>query len=224
LYGFKIPLGKDNYMNAIYWDLENHSTPHILTCGATGSGKSVFLKSIIEYAIAAGIQKIFILDPKFEFTGYSSKGIEVHNDIEDIEIVMELIVEEMNDRVKYGGKMKTMVIFDEFADALANSRKAKEVKREGRKTLEENLRLLLQKGRSSGYRVVAATQRASVKVITGDAKVNFPIQVCFRVPKEADSRVVLDESGAEALTGMGDALIKSPSYPDTVRFQAYYKP
>jgi len=90
--------------------------------------------------------------------------------------------------------------------------------------LEENLRVLLQKGRSSGFRIIAATQRASVKVITGDAKVNFPVQICFRVPKEADSRVVLDESGAESLAGMGDGLIKSPEYTETVRFQAFYKP
>jgi len=92
------------------------------------------------------------------------------------------------------------------------------------KSLEENLRILLQKGRSCGFRVIAATQRASVKVITGDAKVNFPVQVCFRVQKEVDSKVVLDESGAETLQGNGDGLIKSPEYLDTIRFQAFYKP
>jgi DNA segregation ATPase FtsK/SpoIIIE-like protein len=84
------------------------------------------------------------------------------------------------------------------------------------------MRILLQKGRSSGYRILAATQRASVKVITGDAKVNFPVQVCFRVPKDIDSIVVLDEPGAESLNGRGDGLIKSPEYPGTVRFQAFY--
>jgi S-DNA-T family DNA segregation ATPase FtsK/SpoIIIE len=93
----------------------------------------------------------------------------------------------------------------------------------GAKSLEENLRILLQKGRSSGFRIMAATQRASVKVITGDSKVNFPVQICFRVPKEQDSRVVLDEPGAESLAGMGDGLIKSPEYRDIVRFQAFYK-
>jgi DNA segregation ATPase FtsK/SpoIIIE-like protein len=92
------------------------------------------------------------------------------------------------------------------------------------KSLEENLKILLQKGRSCGFRIMAATQRASVKVITGDAKVNFPVQICFRVPKEADSRVVIDESGAEALSGRGDGLMKSPEYTDVVRFQSFYKP
>lgn len=90
--------------------------------------------------------------------------------------------------------------------------------------LEENLKMLLQKGRSLGYRIIAATQRASTKVITGDAKVNFPVQVCFRVPKAVDSKVVLDEEGAETLAGHGDGLMKSPDYLATVRFQGFYKP
>ncbi|MCB0448458.1 MAG: hypothetical protein KDD03_13305, partial [Gelidibacter sp.] len=91
-------------------------------------------------------------------------------------------------------------------------------------SLEENLMMLAQKGRSSGYRIIAATQRASAKIIKGDTKVNFPVQVCFRVPKEIDSKVVLDEGGAEALQGRGDGLISSPEYLGLVRFQSFYKP
>ncbi len=247
LRGYKIPVGKDNYEQTIFWDLENHSTPHQLVCGATGSGKSVYLKSVIEYAISAGVEDIIILDPKIkDFKEYSGRQcVSVYNDIDEIETAMELLVEDMNQRVKSGNEKFTLVVFDEFADALANSRKGNELaiyknvvtgqyadgriktKREKtgeKKSLEENLRLLLQKGRAVGFRIVAATQRASVKVITGDAKVNFPVQVCFRVPKETDSRVVLDEAGAESLTGMGDGLIKSPEYTDVIRFQAFYKP
>lgn len=221
LVGFKIPIGKDNFNNTIIWDLENQSTPHVLICGATGSGKSVAIQSIIEYARIAGIDRIVIFDPKFEFNSYNKiDRIEVYSDIEEIESMMKGLVEEMNQRVRSGTQSKTLVIFDEFADAVANSRKGKALC--GDKSLEENLRILLQKGRSSGFRVIAATQRASVKVITGDAKVNFPVQICFRVPKEADSRVVIDEAGAESLTGMGDGLIKSPEYNEVVRFQSYY--
>lgn len=244
LYLRKIPLGKDNFGNTVVWDLDNHSTPHVLICGATGSGKSVSIYSTIEYAKMAGVDKIVILDPKHEFKKLSGQGIQVHNKIEDIEEAMAKLVEEMNFYVENNIVSRTLVVFDEFADALAQSRPAAELKiykeqvigsyKNGlpktkmvhigdHKSLEENLRIILQKGRSSGFRVVAALQRASVKVITGDAKVNFPVQICFMVPKEADSRVVLDEPGAEMLTGKGDGLIKSPEYRDTIRFQAYYK-
>lgn len=244
LVGRKIPIGKDNFGNVIHWDLDNHSTPHVLVCGATGSGKSVSVKSTIEYALLGPCSNIVILDPKYEFTSYKNNPkCKVYNDIVDIEDAMADMVTAMNDAVKYDKKVNTMIIFDEFADAVSSSRKGKElIQKELQvvgsyangsdkmglitvgelKPLEENLRVLLQKGRSVGIRIMAATQRASVKVITGDAKVNFPIQISFRVPKEADSRVVLDEAGAESLSGRGDGLIKSPEYKDTVRFQAYY--
>ena len=223
LQGKRLPLGKDNFGNTIVWDLANHSTPHVLVCGATGSGKSVLVVNTIEYALLAGVDEVVILDPKYEFTDYSRRlGVSVSNDIDDIELKMLMLVEQMNALVRSGKKTNTLVVFDEFADAVAQSAKGKELS--GYKSLEDNLRILLQKGRSSGFRIMAATQRASVKVITGDAKVNFPVQICFRVPKESDSRVVLDETGAESLAGRGDGLIKSPEYSETVRFQAFFKP
>jgi len=242
--GSKIPIGVDNFNQIVYWDINNHSTPHMLVCGATGSGKSVSLKSTIEYALQGVFNKIVIMDPKHEFKAYQSSNVIVVNEIEDIELQMMILVEEMEDRVKNGFSQKTLVIFDEFADAVANSRKGNELKRYDNvtcghyktgepkmkrecvgvdKSLEENLRILLQKGRSSGFRIIAATQRASTKVITGDAKVNFPVQICFRVPKDIDSIVVIDEPGAESLNGRGDGLIKSPEFLNVVRFQAFYK-
>lgn len=223
LVDYKIPIGRNNLEEVIHWDLNNHSTPHVLVCGATGSGKSVALKSIIEFMKLAKVKDITILDPKYEFSQMNIPGVRVISDISDIEDFLIEAVEEMNDRVKYGGKHPfKAIIFDEFADAQAQARKGKELGSD--KSLEENLRIILQKGRSAGFRIIAATQRASVKVITGDAKVNFPIQICFRVPKEIDSKVVIDEGGAESLAGAGDGLIRSPEYPELVRFQAYYKP
>jgi DNA segregation ATPase FtsK/SpoIIIE-like protein len=243
LVDMKIPIGKDNFGNVVYWDLDNQSTPHVLTCGSTGSGKSVALKSIIEYAKLAKVKQVIIFDPKFEFCKMGLKGVGIYNEIEDIENAMSLLVEEMNQRVKSGENSKTLIVFDEFADAQSQAKKGKELDKfeneqigfyaNGKpkfgkvhagtdKSLEENLRMLLQKGRSVGFRIIAATQRASAKVITGDAKANFPVQICFRVPKEIDSRVVIDEPGAESLAGKGDGLIKSPEYPELVRFQAYY--
>lgn len=241
LEGMKIPIGIDNFDQTIIWDLENQSTPHMLICGATGSGKTVSIMSTIAYAKLAGVEEIIIFDPKFEFTNYNAHVV---SDIEDIENTMQKLVEEMNRRVKNGINSKTLIVFDEFADAVANSKKGNDLKvyedvcvgnyKDGGpkmkrehsstlKSLEENLKILLQKGRSSGFRIIAATQRASVKVITGDAKVNFPVQICFRVPKEVDSKVVIDEGGAETLSGRGDGLIKSPEYLNVKRFQAFYK-
>lgn len=243
--GFRIPLGRDNYDNVVFWDMDNHSTPHILICGATGSGKSVAIRSTTEYVVQAGAEKVVILDPKYEFTDLQSGKVQVYNDITAIEEAMKGMVEEMNQLVRSGRKQKTLIVFDEFADAFAQSRSGNDLKiheevmvgtfangnpkfkrqvTEELKSLEDNLRIILQKGRSIGFRVIAATQRASTKIITGDAKVNFPVQICFRVPKEADSRVVLDEPGAESLAGFGDGLIKSPEYKETTRFQAYYIP
>lgn len=252
LVGEKIPIGIDNFGKTVIWDMNNHSTPHMLICGATGSGKSVEIISILEFARRAGIKEIIIFDPKYEFCRFAGDGVSVHNEIEDIEAEMKRLVEEMQRRAKAGGGQKTLLIFDEFADAVSAARSGKELdiieevvvggkqvlgddmqvyslaRKENRvtgrdKSLEENLKILLQKGRSLGFRIIAATQRASTKVITGDAKVNFPVLICFRVPKEVDSKVVLDEPGAETLGGMGDGLIKSPEYLDTVRFQGFYK-
>lgn len=244
----RIPLGIDNFGQTVCWDIDNQSTPHMLICGATGSGKSVCIKSTIEYARLAGIKRIIVLDPKYEFIG-KLQGCEIISDIADIERRMKKLVDEMQERAKIGANSKTLIVFDEFADAVSSARSGKEldirekvevgtkrgplglpipkyeIRTVGReKSLEENLKMLLQKGRSLGYRIIAATQRASTKVITGDAKVNFPVQVCFRVPKAVDSKVVLDEEGAETLAGRGDGLIKSPEYFGTVRFQGFYKP
>lgn len=257
LVDMKIPIGKDNLGDTIIWDLENHSTPHVLVCGNTGSGKSVSLFSTIEYALLLkDVEKIIVLDPKMEFTKYSKrKKVSVYTDIIDIEETMNDLVDEMNEKVKSGNSQKTLVIMDEFADAISASRKGKELdvyemvevgfykpgkdmfgnplpaqpklKREKvgeLKSLEENLRVLLQKGRSTGYRIISATQRASVKVISGDAKVNYPVRICFSVPTALDSKVVLDESGAETLSGKGDFLMRSPEYANMVRGQAFYKP
>lgn len=226
----RLPVGMDNFGRIVWWDLKNHSTPHMLVCGATGSGKSEFLKSLIRFAQAAGIYTIKIVDPKYEFCDID--GTEVVNEIEEIEQMMSDEVKFMQESAKFKGSKSIKLLFiDEFADAIAQARSGKALdivdsvtgKVVGReKSLEENLKMLAQKGRSLGYRIVAATQRASTKIITGDTKVNFPVQVCFRVPKAVDSTVVIDEEGAESLAGLGDGLIRSPEYLDTVRFQGFY--
>ena len=92
-----------------------------------------------------------------------------------------------------------------------------------RKSLMENLQMMLQKGRSAGYHFVAATQRADTNTINGTTKNNLVVQICFKVPKGIDSKVVLDSEGAEQLIGNGDGLINSPEYGNCLtRFQGYY--
>lgn len=216
LTGYRLPLGLDNFRNTVVWDLDNNTTPHVLVCGATGSGKSVCLTNILYYAIESGVKDITILDPKFEFAfAQLPDNVRVLSEISDIDQALADMVVDMNERVKNRRRHFSLVIFDEFADAADQS--------DG--TLIKNFKMLLQKGRSAGFRFVAATQRASVKTIPGDIKVNLPVQVCFRVPKGLDSKVVLDTEGAETLAGAGDGLIHSPEYNDgLVRFQAFYRP
>ena len=234
LEGRRIPLGLDNYRNTVVWDLDNNTTPHVLVCGATGSGKSVCLTNILFYAVEAGVTDITILDPKFEYAYAKLPScVRVLSDISDIEKALAGMVRDMNERVRNRMKHLTLVIFDEFADAADQMRTGKDLDirdEDGKvvgheKSLLENFKMLLQKGRSAGFRFVAATQRASVKTIPGDIKVNLPVQVCFRVPKGLDSKVVIDTEGAETLAGAGDGLIHSPEYNDgLVRFQAFYRP
>lgn len=223
--GHKLPLGLDNFRNTIVWDLDNNTTPHVLVCGGTGSGKSVCLTNILFYALEAGIEDITILDPKYEYAfAKLPDNVRVLSDIRDIEFALAEMVADMNNRVRNRQKWLSLVIFDEFADAVDQSRGQKELE-PGEKSLLENFKMLLQKGRSAGFRFVAATQRASVKTIPGDIKVNLTSQICFKVPKGLDSKVVLDTEGAEALAGSGDGLIHSPEYNDgLVRFQAFYRP
>lgn len=217
--GRRIPVGMDNFRNVIYWDLDNHSTPHLLVCGSTGSGKSVELRSLVEYAKLAGVQDITVMDPKYEFLDLGSDKVKVYTETEDMYRVMGEMVADMQSRPKTGGRHLTLLVIDEFADIMDSTSTDK-----GGMTMEQLLKMLAQKGRALGFRIIAATQRASTKIITGDTKVNFPVQICFRMPKAIDSQVVIDEEGAECLQGQGDGLIKSPEYMDrVVRFQGFYK-
>ena len=220
--GFKIPIGLDNFRKPIYWNIENNSTPHCLVCGGSGSGKSVMLRSIIKYAQLAGVKNIMVMDTKYEMNDMSGDGLDVINDIADIETLAHDLVIEMETRIRQKCRKHTLIVFDEFADAFMQARKGKQLL-PGEKSLEENIQLLLQKGRSCGMRIVMATQRADAKVINGTTKANLSVACCLRMPKAVDSKVVLDEEGANMLNGGGDGLFKSPEYMDQiVRFQGFY--
>ena len=109
---------------------------------------------------------------------------------------------------------RILIIFDEIADAM--------IMAENKKWLVDNMMSIAQKGRAAKINLVACTQRASVKIISGDIKANFSARVCFSVPSQTDSKVILDQPGAEALSGKGDGLFLSPEYPSPVRFQGFY--
>jgi len=230
------PIGKDNYGNTISWSLLNPSTPHMMVAGAAGSGKSVAISNIVEVALQKGMP-VIILDPKYEFTHYSDK-CEVYNELAHIEAYMELAVGEMDGIFKAKGasgnsKNKRLIIFDEAADCLIRQTKervsyeytetGKERKVVDRtfKTLEENVLIIAQKARSAGMHLVLAAQRFSAKVLTGDAKANFTTRLCLTVASGVDSKVMLDQEGAEKLNGKGDALITSPELSEPVRIQCF---
>lgn len=222
LNGLKIPLGVDNFGETVYWNLEHKAaTPHMLIGGASGSGKSVQIRSTIEYAKLANVDRIIVCDPKRDFSEVD--GIDVYNDIADIEAVMDSLVKEMNYRIEHKITDKiTLVVFDELCDAMMCARKPKQLE-EGERTLQENFQMILQKGRSAGFRMLAASQRADTKVLSGNILVNFSIRLCLLVPKKVDSNVIIGEAGGETLAGKGDGLIVSPDYHGrTVRFQGFY--
>lgn len=207
--------------------------PHLLVAGSTGSGKSVFLHSIIRQ-LAAADADMLLIDPKqVEFGFYDN----VLTDVEEIAANLAFLVKEMDvryrklkklgkrDAISAGWKPKVVVI-DEYADLVMSEARPKKsstktvtrsrnsviTHREsdsGDPTIADNIKRLAQKGRAAGIHLVVATQRASVKVISGDVKVNFPVKVVFRMAKEIDSIVMLDEPGAEKLLGKGDMLFAS---------------
>lgn len=236
------PVGKDNFGHVMSWSIDNPSTPHLMIAGASGSGKSVAIKTIIEVAKKLGIP-VAILDPKFEFLDYKEKGYNVINELEDIERFMALKVDEMNKTFRRRGAKgasseKQLVIFDEAADCFARQTKEQRITVEDGnyangmpktktiidrdfKTLEENTLILAQKARSAGIHMVLAAQRFSVKVLTGDAKANFSTRLCLTVASAVDSKVMLDREGAEKLNGKGDALLTSPEYSEPVRIQCF---
>ena len=206
--------------------LDLRSAPHMLVSGSTGSGKSVCLHAIIEQLIGQPDVEMHLFDPKMiEFKKYAGSAASYLTDPEDITAALAYLVDDMNGRYTHlmeSGKrdsessgLKTKVIvIDEFADLAAQQAGLKE-----RATALHYIQLLAQKGRAAGIHLIIATQRASTKVITGDVKVNFPVKAVFRMAKEVDSRVMLDEPGAEKLLGKGDMIFCSDA--GTERLQGY---
>lgn len=211
----------------IIFDLAKN--PHTLIAGATGSGKSVLLHTIIGNIMSYDDVITYIVDPKnIEFENYKgSANINVCNNFDEaikclvfLNTVMEerykLIVENsypvnyfLSNQKQYP---KIVLIIDEFADLLAQ---------DYGKTLHKLICQLAQKSRAAGIFCILATQRPSVSVISGEIKANFPARISCQTASMIDSRVILDAPGAEHLIGSGDAIIKNYKYNYT-RFQSAY--
>lgn len=205
---FEIAIGQDIFGETKRFDIRE--APHILVAGATGSGKSVFLNSLIEQISQIENSEIHLFDPKvveLSFyediaTEYKSDHREIHSALEDLVIEMEIRYQALKKAKKRSIKdmpnMKYKFIFiDEFGDLIMNAK------------VEESVLMLAQKARAAGIHLIVATQRPSTDVIKGTIKANFPTKVMFRTAKEIDSRVMLDQSGAEKLLGKGDMLFSS---------------
>ena len=209
--------------------------PHLLVAGATGSGKSVMLHSILTGLIESGRNVEFaLIDPKkVELSYYKDIDrlrYDIVTDPDNALLMLDDLVDEMesrfrklakaavnnindfNDRQRPRKRMPWIVlVIDEFSDLMHTAKKAFQTK----------LCLLAQKSRSCGIHIILATQRPSVDVVTGLIKANFPARISCRVSSLPDSRVILGCSGAEKLLGKGDSLISSVGF-DMVRFQGAY--
>lgn len=216
------PLGRDIAGETIWVDLG--SLPHLLIGGATGSGKSICMNSIIIsilYRALPNEVKFLLIDPKtvelVDYTGIPHLIFPTITDVKQANYALEWVVEEVRKRYEkfnqsgvrniesFNLKMKKeeeetipylVVIIDELADLMMLA---------GAK-LEKVICRIAQLARATGIHLIVATQRPSVDVITGLIKANFPSRLSFAVPSQIDSRTILDTTGAEKLVGNGDML------------------
>lgn len=210
--GFNLAIGQTIDGNVRRFDIRQ--APHMLVAGSTGSGKSVFLNAVIHQLLNIKNAQLYLFDPKqVELSHFEGmKGVaQYESDAKKIALSLDNLVKEMENRYsemkarkvknisELGGMPYLFVIIDEYADLTI------------RGGVEGNIQLIAQKGRACGIHLIIATQRASTRIINGDIKINFPTRVVFKMAKGVDSRVMLDEDGAEKLLGKGDCLFAGDS-------------
>lgn len=229
-----IALGKDVSGNPVVTDLGK--LPHLLIAGSTGSGKSIFLHSVILsliYKSPPDAIKFLMIDPKrIELSIYEGIPYLLHPVVLDPKTAtkaLRWLVDEMDRRYaifeevgarnldSYNKNFEKklpyiIVIIDELADLMVVS--SREV--------ETLLTRLAQMARAAGIHLLIATQRPSVDIITGTIKVNFPARISFQVTSKIDSRTILDTQGAERLLGAGDMLFMPPGSSYLERIHAPY--
>ncbi len=219
--------------------------PHALIAGSTGSGKSVFINTLLcglLYKYSPDQLKLLLVDPKgVELNVFSNlPHMLVPNTIitpEDAKNALIWLTEEMERRFsilrEHLGAKKIddynqiakrkglpvlpyiVVVIDEVADILMSNKKTRE-------PIETSFKMLAQKSRAIGIHLILATQRPSVGIMAGDLKNNIVSRVAFSVPTATDSMTIIGSGGAEDLRGNGDMLYTGPRTPTTVRLQAPY--
>lgn len=205
---FEIAIGATIMGKTRLFDIRQ--APHILVAGTTGAGKSVYLNGLIEQLLKISTTvELHLFDPKeVELFHFEKRPgvIEYHSDPKKIAASLRALVKEMNERYtkmrKKGarnidnmpGMKYKFIVIDEYADLNMSG------------GVQVSIQKLAQKGRACGIHLIIATQRASVKVISGDIKINFPTKIVFKMAKKIDSQVMIDEEGAEKLLGKGDML------------------
>jgi S-DNA-T family DNA segregation ATPase FtsK/SpoIIIE len=231
-------LGKDISGNAVWTDLAR--MPHILIAGTTGSGKSgclnAMLTSILLRATPDEVRMIMIDPKRIELGYYESIPhllTSVVSNAKQASAALTNVVAEMERRYERMSLMRArslpelnrslrqrgietlpylLVVIDELADLMMISPQE----------VEDAIIRLAQKSRAVGIHLVLATQRPSVDVITGMIKANVPSRIAFAVSSQTDSRVILDQSGAETLLGQGDMLFKPLGTSRLQRLQGAY--
>lgn len=215
--------------------------PHLLVAGATGSGKSVFLRSVLLGLLDRFSPKelrLLIVDPKrtdFSFFNdvphlYSNKVITNQEEARDklLELVRDEMprrqsimegrsfkIKEFNQRYPEEALPPILAIIDEYAQLISIMGKKE------RDSFERDLMSLAAVARATGIHLILATQRPSHDVVTGTLKANLPAAIAFKVASSVNSRIVIDATGAENLFGKGDMLFKKPS-GELVRIQSPY--
>lgn len=234
-----LPLGRNTAGIAVVMDLTK--APHLLIAGATGSGKSVCINTVVAGLLmqhGSDALRFVMVDPKMvELPGYN--GIphlygKVITDVEQVMGALTWLLLQMDDRyqlfraagVRNIGAYNALVrkqksapplpyillVIDELADLMMTA--AEDVERQ--------ICRLAQMARATGIHLIIATQRPSVDVITGLIKANFPTRIAFSVTSQIDSRVVLDTPGAERLLGRGDMLLMRPDAGKLTRLQGCF--
>jgi S-DNA-T family DNA segregation ATPase FtsK/SpoIIIE len=239
--GMALPLlmGQSTIGEHLYADLA--AQPHLLIAGATNSGKSVYTAQLIcslslfrssdelEFILVDTKNLDLVLFKSLEHVKY------VLDNISDLRAALTVLLEEVRLRnqqmsglarnIREWNKLEQdkpfkykILIIDELADVLdQDAGFLAQIERKLRPpSIHSLLKTLAQISRAAGVHLILATQRPSVKILSGDIKANFPARVCFKLPSGFDSRVVLDENGAEHLLGMGDYLYKIAG-SDTVK-------